>query len=68
MFEMLLVTLLWDNEGETGIHLVLSYHKENSHHILHVWLSSHYVVTIVRGAPDQQMATGSEPLLTSAYR
>ena len=68
MFEMLVVTLLWDNEGETGIHLGLSYYKENSHHILHVWLSSHFVVRIVRGAPDQQMAAGSEPLLTSAYR
>ena len=63
---MLVVTLLWENVGETGIHLGLSYYKKSSHYILHVCLSSHFVVRIVRGPADQQKAAGSAPPLTSA--
>ena len=66
MFQMLVVTLPWDNLGETGIHLGLRNHKESSYYSLHAWLGSHFVVRNVRGPADQQMAAGSPPPLTSA--
>ena len=66
MFQMTVVTLLWNNLGETGIHLGLRNYKESSHYRLHAWLGSHFVVRNVKGPVDQQMAAGSPPPLTSA--
>ena len=63
---MLVVILLWENVGETGIHLGFSCFKESSLYILHVCLGSHFVVRIVREPGDQQKAAGSAPPLTSA--